>query len=117
MQALVDTAPRSRGPAHADRGTDCERFDQETFAFAATVGSLWRTTPQLGQRSRCAEFSWHGPSGFRQLQRHSPERTRTWLRTSNATATPISTISPPGSKVSSPTEELRSAKHCSNPLC
>ena len=43
-----------------------------SFRSAATVGSLWRATPQTGQRLRCAEFSWYGPSGFRQLQCHSP---------------------------------------------
>jgi hypothetical protein len=125
---LVDTAPRCRGPGHVDRGTDCDRFDQglptpseagesgASFVFAATVGSLWRATPQLGQRSSCAGFSWYGPSGFRQLQCHSPERTRTSLRASNGTANRISTISPSGSKLSSPTKELKSAKHYSNPL-
>ena len=88
MQDLVDTAPRCRGPAHDDRRTGCDRFDHRggevpptpskagewsaSFASAATVGSLWRSTPQLGQLSRCAEFSWYGPSGFRQLQCQSP---------------------------------------------
>ena len=43
-----------------------------SFAFRATVGSLWRATPQIGQRLRCAEFSLYGPSRFRQLQCHSP---------------------------------------------
>jgi hypothetical protein len=91
MRTVADTAPRCRGPAHDYRGTGCDRFDQETlaiggevparseagewgasFTFAATVGSLWRATPQTGQRLRCAEFSWYGPSAFRQLQCHSP---------------------------------------------
>jgi hypothetical protein len=43
-----------------------------SFAFAATVGSVWRATPQTGQRLKCAEFSWYGPRGVRQLQCHSP---------------------------------------------
>jgi hypothetical protein len=43
-----------------------------SFTFAATVGSLWRATPQTAQRLSCAEFSWYGPSGVRQLQCHSP---------------------------------------------
>ena len=43
-----------------------------SFTFAATVGSLWRATPQTGQRLRCAEFSWYGPSGVRQSQCHRP---------------------------------------------
>jgi hypothetical protein len=43
-----------------------------SFRSAATVGSLWRATPHTGQRWRCAEFSWYGPSGFLQLQCHSP---------------------------------------------
>jgi hypothetical protein len=43
-----------------------------SFTLAATVGSRWRATPQTGQRLRCAEFSWYGPTGFRQLQCQSP---------------------------------------------
>ena len=43
-----------------------------SFALRGTVGSLWRATPQMEQRVRCAELSLYGPSRFRQLQCHSP---------------------------------------------
>jgi hypothetical protein len=39
-----------------------------TFVFAAAVGSMWRATPQAGQRVSCWWLSLYGPSGWRQLQ-------------------------------------------------
>jgi hypothetical protein len=38
--------------------------------LARTVGSLWRATPQAGQRVSCDGLSLYGPSGCRQLQCH-----------------------------------------------
>jgi hypothetical protein len=38
MRTLADTAPRCRGPAHDDRGTDCDCFDQETLAIGTIRG-------------------------------------------------------------------------------
>jgi hypothetical protein len=43
-----------------------------TLLFARAVGSLWRATPQAGQRLSCAWLSLYGPSGCRQLQCHAP---------------------------------------------
>lgn len=40
------------------------------FVFAPAVGSLWRATPQVGQRVSCAWLRLYGPSGCRQLQCH-----------------------------------------------
>jgi hypothetical protein len=42
-----------------------------SFVFARAVGSLWRATPQAGQRTSRAWLSLYGPSGCRQLQCHA----------------------------------------------
>jgi hypothetical protein len=73
MGTVVDSAPRCREPVHHDRWTNCDRRDQRTlaielwnegpppsaatFVFARAVGSLWRGTPQSGQRVSCAWLS------------------------------------------------------------
>jgi hypothetical protein len=60
-----------RGGRVLSAASEAGKWDA-SFPFAATVRSLWRATPQTGQRLRCAQFSWDGPSGVRQLQCHSP---------------------------------------------
>jgi hypothetical protein len=75
--AVVFTVARDQAigmPARVEVTVSASRFDHcggmvlpapleagesgASFTFAATVGSLWRATPQTGQRLRCAEFSW-----------------------------------------------------------
>jgi hypothetical protein len=40
MPTVTETAPRCRGPAHDDRGGDCDCFDQETLAIGARPTSV-----------------------------------------------------------------------------
>jgi hypothetical protein len=37
MRTVVDTAPRCRRPAHADRGTNCGRVDQGTLTIGTCM--------------------------------------------------------------------------------
>jgi hypothetical protein len=37
MPTVAETAPRCWGPAHDDRGADCDCFDQETLAIGARL--------------------------------------------------------------------------------
>jgi hypothetical protein len=37
MRTVVDTAPRCRGPAHADRGMHCGCVDQETLTIGTRL--------------------------------------------------------------------------------
>jgi hypothetical protein len=52
IRTVVDTTPRRLGPVHADQGTDCDRFDQETLAIgtglaAAIAESAHAGTPKI----------------------------------------------------------------------
>jgi hypothetical protein len=73
MRTVVDTAPRRLGLVHADQGTDCDRFDQETLAIGTglttvkerSAGHSWLRSLRTLMRQR------EGPSNCRQLQRHA----------------------------------------------
>jgi len=72
-ETVVFTVARAQAsgvPARVEVPASAGRFDHRgmlapseagesgpSFTVAATVGSLWRATPQTGQRLRCAEFS------------------------------------------------------------
>ena len=95
IRTVVDPAPANRGPTHADRGTNCDRFDQRTLAIGTVPSN------EMDDRSSGAER--RGSSSFAPV--------------ASATATRISTIRSSRVEASSPTETLRSARYCSNPLC
>jgi hypothetical protein len=70
MRTVVDSAPGCRGPAHADEGTGCDRFDQEPLAIGTSPTTVKERSrrhesrhpsssrAKTAQRVSSAEFSW-----------------------------------------------------------
>jgi hypothetical protein len=81
MRTVVDTAPRCRGPAHADRGMHCGCVDQETLTIGtrlitAKERSLWfaELAPLSASQASSPSTTWT-TSARLQLRAHADDPT------------------------------------------